>query len=416
MLEQYFVRPQTVDRIRASWIGPAIEQYVAWLMARGYAARNLARRVPLLMQFGAFAQARGATSLGDLPAHVDAFVAARLGQRGARRTAAKEIRGPVEQLLRLVVPGFTGTQPPPQRPPFERQAPGFFDYLRTERGLRPVTLLQYAYHLRRFEGYLCRRDVTELQELSPTVLTGFLVERRASGCARVTLREVCGALRVFLRYAHREGLLTTDLSLHVGSPQAYRLSNLPRAITRDEVGQLLGAIDRRAAVGKRDYTLLLLLVTYGLRAREVAALTLEDLDWRHERLRIPERKAGHSTVYPLSAGVGTALLDYLQHGRPETSDRHIFFRVVAPQTPLTADAVAQRAAHYLHAAGLPVPRAGSHTLRHTCVQRLVEADFPLKVIGDYVGHRSPAATAIYGKVAVEALRQVACGDGEEVLA
>jgi integrase len=195
----------------------------------------------------------------------------------------------------------------------------------------------------------------------------------------------------------------------------YRLAGLPRSITWDEVRRVLEVVDRRTPTGKRDYAILLLLVTYGLRAREVAALTLDDCDWRRERLRVPERKADHSTAYPLSPLVGAALLDYLQHGRPTTTARQVFFRVVAPVTPLGHAAVSSRAAHYLRKAGVVVPRPGSHTLRHTCVQRLVDADFSLKVIGDYVGHRSPASTEIYSKVAIEALRKVALGDGEEVI-
>jgi site-specific recombinase XerD len=113
--------------------------------------------------------------------------------------------------------------------------------------------------------------------------------------------------------------------------------------------------------------------------------------------------------------VGEALLQYLQHGRPATTDRHVFFRAVAPRRPIGAAAVSSRARHYLLKAGIDVPRPGSHTLRHTAVQRLVDADFALKTIGDFVGHRSARSTEIYAKVAVEALRQVALGDGEAVL-
>jgi integrase len=159
----------------------------------------------------------------------------------------------------------------------------------------------------------------------------------------------------------------------------------------------------------------MLLVTYGLRSREVAALTLDHIDWRRERLAVPERKAGHSTAFPLSAAVGEALVDYLRHGRPETDERRVFFRALAPVVPMSADGVSGRARHYLLKAGIDVPRPGSHTLRHTCVQRLVDADFAWKTIGDFVGHRSPKSTEVYTKVAVEQLRQVALGDGEEVL-
>ena len=178
---------------------------------------------------------------------------------------------------------------------------------------------------------------------------------------------------------------------------------------------MLEHVDRRTAAGKRDYAILLLLVTYGLRAREVAALTLDDLDWKRDRLRIPEWKAGHSTAYPLSPTVGTALVDYLQHGRPSTTERHVFFRVLAPRAPLTTHAVASRAAYYLNRAGVVGPRLGSHTLRHTCVQRLVDADIPFAVIGQYVGHRAPESTETYAKVATAALREVALGDGEAIL-
>ena len=101
-------------------------------------------------------------------------------------------------------------------------------------------------------------------------------------------------------------------------------------------------------------------------------------------------------------------------GRPETQDRHVFFRVLAPQSPITNGAVSSTVAAYLRQAGIQVRRPGAHTLRHTCVQKLIEAEFPLKTIGDYVGHRSPQSTEIYSKVAITALREVAMGNGEEL--
>jgi site-specific recombinase XerD len=423
MLETYFVKPQTVDRIRALWIGAEIERYVVWLSAHGYSQRTVLRRVPILARFGEFARAHGAGAVGDLPAHVDAFVAEWLARwRPVRNSevygprVAKEVRGPIEDLLELVVPGFAGTGRRHGGDPFVDAAAGFFEYLVSERGLRPATIQQYRHHLHRFELYLRRVGVCRLEDLSPAILSAFVADRAATGMARTTLRDACGVLRVFLRYAHREGLLPSDLSETVEWPQAYRLSTLPRSISWAEVGKVLAAVDRRTPSGKRDYAILLLLVTYGLRAREVAALTLDDIDWRHDRLAIPERKAGHSTAFPLATSVGNALADYLQHGRPpQTGDRHVFFRAQAPIRPIGAAAVSSRATHYLREAGIEVPRPGSHTLRHTCVQRLVDADFPLDTIGDFVGHRSAASTEIYAKVAVESLRQVALGDGEEVL-
>ncbi|HYT79822.1 MAG TPA: site-specific integrase, partial [Actinomycetota bacterium] len=247
------------------------------------------------------------------------------------------------------------------------------------------------------------------------ILSAFVVERAGAGLAKSTVRDGAGVLRVFLRYAHREGVLASDLSASVGWPQVYRLSNIPRSISWDDVNRVLAGVERRTKAGRRDYAILLLLVTYGLRGREIAALTLGDIDWKRERLAVPERKAGHSTAFPLSTVVGEAILDYLRQGRPETTDRHVFFRAAAPRRPLGPAAVSAIARKYLLKAGVDVPRPGSHTLRHSAVQRLVDADFDLKTIGDFVGHRSSRSTEIYAKVAVEALREVALGDGEEVL-
>lgn len=419
MLEEYFMKPATVDRFHGSWIGAEIETYGAWLVDQGYGTKSIWRRVPIAFAFGEFAQARGAIALAELPAHVEAFVAERVERHHARtgstRVMAKEVRGPVEQLFSVVLTDFEPTGRAHHAQPFADVAPGFFDYLVEERGLRPASVNGYRFHLDRFEAYLSHIGVTAIADLSPTILSAFVVERASTGLSKSTVRSTAGVLRVFLRYVHRQGVLTSDLSDSVGWPQVYRLSSIPRSISWADVNRVLAAVERRSEVGRRDYAILLLLVTYGLRAREIAALTLDDIDWKRERLAIPERKAGHSTAFPLSSVVGEALADYLRHGRPSTTDRHVFFRVAAPRRPIGAAAVSSLArAHWLKA-GVDVPRPGSHTLRHSAVQRLVDADFDLKTIGDFVGHRSARSTEVYAKVAVEALREVALGDGEEVL-
>jgi integrase/recombinase XerD len=234
---------------------------------------------------------------------------------------------------------------------------------REERGLRPSSIKQYHYALRRLEAYLTTRGGVELGALSPPLLSGFITET-APTVGRSLMVGMCVALRIWLRYLHREGVLARDLSRILEVPQRYRLADVPRAITWDAVRRMLEVVDQRTPVGRRDYAILLLLVTYGLRGREIAALTLDDLDWKRERLLVPERKADHTTAYPLSAVVGDALARYLRDGRPATPDRHIFLRHLAPRGPLTSAAISGRASHYLHRAGIPVARAGSHTLRH----------------------------------------------------
>jgi integrase/recombinase XerD len=421
MLESCFVRPETLDRIRSSWLGPLIERYDTWLCERGYRVRTLATRVSILQQFGTFAQTHGAQGYEELPDHLEPFLQFWINRPDPRRTpdrppqVTRHARVAIEQMLRIVVPGFVG-QPRRQviREPFADRVPGFSTYLRHERGLRDTTLDLYDEHLRAFAAYLCVLERPDLQELSPAAVSGFLTEQ-SQGLCRATVRVRCAVLRVFLRYLHRERLIARDLSLIVEAAPCYRLAHLPRSITVEDVQKVLDGIDRRTVLGRRDYAMLLLLVIYGLRAREVAALTLDDIEWRHDRLRIPARKAGHSTAYPLSPRVGAAILEYLKAGRPPTLLRHVFFHVTAPCAPITQVAVSSRAAHYLHQAGIVGPRLGSHTFRHSCVQRLVEAGWPLKAIGDYVGHASPASTEIYSKVAVESLREVAIGPGEEIL-
>ena len=103
MLENYYVRPITIDRIRGSWIAPAIEQYVGWLAEQRFTSRSVLHRVPILVSFGEFAKAHGASELGHLPAHVEPFVGARIRERAGGRSSARrkkagqEVRNPIRQ-------------------------------------------------------------------------------------------------------------------------------------------------------------------------------------------------------------------------------------------------------------------------------------------------------------------------------
>lgn len=419
MFEQFFKKQETIDRARASWIAAAVERYLSWLDDNGYSRRNGYRWTPVLIRFGEWAQEHGATRWSDLTKHIDAFVDYWSKQHGRHSPArygklvATETRGAITQMLRLAVPGFQATQPRPPEP-FAEPVPGFFSSLREERGVRETTLIGYRRHLRRFETYLAEIGLRELHAISPVIVSAFIT-RWAPTMRRTGIRELCGILRVFLRYLYREQFISTPLARGVEMPKSYCLSRLPRSITWEEVRRLLECIDRRTSLGRRDYAMILLLVSYGLRAFEVSGLTLDDIDWKRERLFVPQRKAGHSSAYPLSPIVGEAILAYLKQDRPKREERRLFFTAVAPIVPIPSRAISMRVTFYLRKIGITVHRPGSHTLRHTCVQRLVDANFSLKTIGDYVGHRSPASTQIYSKVAVEALREVALGNGEDVL-
>lgn len=422
MLENYFSHPDALSQTRDCWLGDQIEKYVVWLVDRGYSPGAIYGRVPVVRRFAVFCQEQGVSSHNDLPDQVEPFVDGWIAERdkggnpARTRVYRNEIRGPVEQLLLLMLPKFArrGRQPLGIPDPFIDSAPGFFAYLSEERGLKETTVKHYRFYLQRLEAYLIRVQVVDLSDLSPTLLSSFVTESMRK-LSPNTISGFCSSVRVFLRYLDREGLTSRDLSSAVESPRQYRLSNVPRSISWEEAGLMLEAVDQQYAMGKRDYAILLLLLTYGLRGCEVAALTLDNIDWERERILIPERKAGHCTAYPLSTVVGDALLTYLTEVRSKSLERHVFLSTNAPRRPLTRATISNRATHYLRKAGIQVRRPGSHTLRHTCVQRLVDAEFSLKTIGDYVGHSSPSSTEVYSKVAVESLREVALSDGEDLL-
>jgi len=419
MLEKYFYKPDTIDSIQNSWIGEPIEQYVNWMSDNGYSFRTITRRVPIVRQFGEFAKQNGAQKWEELPLHIEPFIINKLKSRKDNkkfdfRKESNLLRISVSQLLSIILTDFKGqSRSQYTQEVFLKQAPGFFDFLSKERGLRPRTLDSYHHYLRRLETYLDSINLTQLNELSPAILSAFIIGIGGK-LSKSSISGLCSVLRVFLRYLYQEQILSRDLSLSIEGPRQYQLADVPRAITWDEIRQMLEIVDRRTVLGKRDYAILLLLITYGLRGNEVANLTLDHIDWDRERLLIPERKANHSTAYPLSTIVGNAIVEYLKSGRPKTEDRHLFFRVMAPIKPVRFNTISNRVTHYLRKANIHVSKTGSHTLRHSCVQRLVDKDFSFKIIGDYVGHASPSSTAIYTKIDFESLREIAMGHGEEM--
>ena len=421
MLENYYIKPSTLDRIQDCWLGKSIDQYVSWLAENKYAQNSVQRRVPVLMHFAEYSWNHGARTTADLPALVDAFVDNWMATRrhkgrtkDAKRSIAAAARVPVEQMLTLLIPEFDGHRRSRLELPFNKTAPGFFDYLNRERGLSKASIVTYTHSIRRFEKYLEKINLSDFQTLTPAVLSAYITDCSQS-LGKNAINGACTQLRVFLKFLYRADFLSTDLSSSVDCPRLYRLSSVPRSISWEDVQKLLDSVDQRSAIGKRDYAMLLLLVTYGLRAREVAALTLDDIDWAHERLSIPDRKAAHNTAFPLTEIVGEAVVEYLRYSRPDSDERAVFLCAMAPFKAVDYSVISVRTAHCLRKAGIAVSRPGSHTLRHTCVRRLVNSKIPLKAIGDFIGHRSPKSTEIYTKIDIEGLREVALGDGEDVI-
>jgi site-specific recombinase XerD len=185
---------------------------------------------------------------------------------------------------------------------------------------------------------------------------------------------------------------------------------------------LLKAIDRTTPMGRRDYAMLLLIATYGLRACEVVTLALDDVEWRAARLRIPQRKTRGSLWLPLTDDVGNALLDYLRHGRPALAVRRqrvpfrggppptyreLFLRHRTPVGVLKPTAVTEVFQAWSKRSGLQIPFQGVHCLRHSYAVYLLRSGISLKTIGDLLGHRTFESTCVYLRLAVEDLRDVA---------
>jgi integrase len=254
-----------------------------------------------------------------------------------------------------------------------------------------------------------------LQDLQPEHLYRF-VTATGKTCARITLSFRCTVLRGFLAYLHRRGLVPMDLSSAVVAPRIYEQEQCPRFLTTAEVQAVVAAVDRQAPLGRRNYATLLLLAVYGLRGIEVRRLRLDDIDWRQRQLHIRRRKAGNSTTYPLDLAVGEAIVAYLRNDRPVSPHREVFLSSMPPFPPLRTTASLSRFVRASMAkAGVSVGRPGTHTFRYSCAQRLLEREVPLKAIGDFLGHHDPSSTQHYMKIALGQLRDVAQGDGEDLL-
>ena len=290
-------------------------------------------------------------------------------------------------------------------------------WLRDERGLASASISALLAEARHFLIWqLDRGGAQSLKGLSVRDVDLYM-DARAPGQRRVSLKDYAERLRSLLRYMHRTGHVTSNLATHVIAPMLYAYEGVPSILEPDQIAAVLETTKRDTSpMGLRDYAMLLLLATYGLRSGEVRNLTIEDIDWRAESLRVRHSKTGACSHLPLLPQVGEALLAYLRHGRPKTDRREVFMRSRAPYRPLRnyASEVQRR----LRAAGVEPPgKSGPHIFRHARAVEMLRASVPQKIIGDLLGHRSSEATIPYLKLATEDLRAIALDvPGLEVLA
>ena len=216
------------------------------------------------------------------------------------------------------------------------------------------------------------------------------------------------AMRLYLRFLTSIGDCRPGLVGAVPTPPSWRLSTLPRYLPPSDIERAIASCDTRSEVGVRDRAILLLLARLGLRAGDVAGLELDDIDWRHARLRVCG-KSGRPTGLPLPQDAGDALLEYIERVRPVVRERKVFLRIPAPHRPFkdssAISGIAQRA---LSRAGIgKATPGGARVFRHSAATSLVRSGASLELVGTLLRHRLPNTTAIYAKVDVPMLLEVA---------
>lgn len=289
---------------------------------------------------------------------------------------------------------------PPEASPREVVLGRFERYLLVERGLAAGTIRGYVAHAGRFLDGL---GPVDLADATAREVTAAVLRESAAVSVSATQNFVAG-LRSFLRFCFIEELVATDLSQAALPVTGRRRSSLPKGIISADAEALLACCDRRTAIGRRDYAVLVTLLRLGLRRGEVAALRLDDIDWRAGEL-VVRGKGARVDRLPLPAEVGEAIAAYMQRGRPDSDRREVFLRARAPFGPIAPGTVSSTVRRACRRAG--IAEVGAHRLRHTVACEMVAAGVPLVQIAQVLRHHSLQSTAVYARVDVEQLRLLA---------
>jgi integrase len=235
-----------------------------------------------------------------------------------------------------------------------------------------------------------------------SVLSRFLL----SECERVCLGSAKGRvaeLRALLRFLHLRGLTERSLAESIPGVAGWRDPTIPATMLQADIERLVTSCDRTSIDGVRDRAMLLLLARLGVRSIEIARLQLDDLDWRAGDLLL-RGKARRDDRLPIPADVGDALVEYLKVRGPHES-RNVFLTLRAPIRPIRADLVGDVVQRHCRWAG--VPHVGPHRLRHTLATRMLAEGATLSDISQVLRHSDLATTAVYAKVDLGRLREVA---------
>lgn len=404
MLDRFYSNPKTLERLRSGPLGPYMDSVATQLFEQGFTRENSGQhQIHLLGELNRWLEKRG------------------LGVGALDEEKIQEFRNELQQgqWLREVKAGWRlllkhlrdrGIVPVRQvevdETPCCRLEREFARYLVEQRSLSQKSVQIYLAPVHCFLSDRFGSGPLSLSELTVRDVTRFVL-RCCGPEARCSNFSLASALRNFLRFLYLRGDLAVDLAGAVPTAARWRLSELPKALPAEQVEQMLAGCDRSRPLGRRNYAVLLLLARLGLRAGEVVAMRLEDLDWKAAELTV--RGKGHrQDRLPILQDVGEALTDYLCHGRPRCATRHVFVRFLAPHREFgnvaSVSTIVERA---LQRAGLNPPVKGAHVLRHSLACEMLRQHASLGEIGQILRHRLPSATEIYAKVDLEALRTLA---------
>lgn len=398
---------QTFEHPRQSAHRSSLMAFVAAFAERrracGYRPASMKASLGLVKDFAAWLDQRPADGPGICVDRVAEYLIERWTQRRRRRGDAHTLREFIG-LIEGDAPTAHADAVMTAATPVELALQEFVRYLRDERGLAQASIRLYGEAVGRFLRHVFAAADVQLGALTPTDVVRFVQADAARLNHPKQAQAMTSALRSFLRYGRYRGLISADLHVSVPTVANWSRTGLPRTISGSQMQSLLAACDRRSRIGRRDYAVLMLLSRLGLRAGEVVALTLEDLDWEEGAIRV-RGPALRCDPLPLPVDVGAALAEYLREGRPPCAARNVFICARAPHQPLRGpSAVSCIVCRALLRAGIDAPFYGAHLLRHSLATQMLGDGASLGEIGQILRHRNVQTTTIYAKVDLGALR------------
>ncbi|MGO9903268.1 MAG: tyrosine-type recombinase/integrase [Solirubrobacteraceae bacterium] len=382
-------------------LAPFASGFGVELVRLGYRPRSACEQLRLMADASGWLADHGLGSWDLTEVRVAELIAAR-GAAGRSRLLSRRAMAPLLRYLRgvgVVPVAVAAMSVTASEVLLER----YRAFLRERRGLSSSTERNYV----GVAGvFLSWRETTAgtlaLGELDGAAVIAFVLGE-SQRCSVGSAKCLVTRLRAFLRFLYVEGETCRDLAGVVLSVASWRLAGLVKALDGRSVAALLASCDRRTGVGRRDFAVITLLSRLGLRAGEVAALRLADIDWRSGELLV-RGKGSRQECLPLPSDVGEALAGWLSRGRSRCDSVFVFTSVRPPHGAISATAVSQIVRRACRRAGLSI--VGAHRLRHTAATEMLRAGGSLTEVGQVLRHRSRDVTSIYAKVDRSALAQV----------